>query len=86
MKTCKKCGVSKNISEYYVIKTSGNTHGSCKECFKKSAKESKERLGKEHMKNYMLNYVYGITLEQYNSLSQECGICVAQKKKVAATK
>ena len=80
MKTCKKCGETKDISEYYIIKHSGNPHGSCKECFKKSTKASKEKLGKEHTKDYMLKYTYGISLEQYNSLPQECGICGSKEE------
>ena len=80
MKTCTKCNIAKDLSEYYIIKKTGKHHGSCKDCFKKSAKASKEKLGFDHNKNYMLKYTYGITLEQYNSLPQECGICGSKEE------
>jgi hypothetical protein len=77
MKKCTKCGQEKPTSEYYTIKKTGRLHGSCKECFKKKSKESRERLGTEHRKNYMLKYHYGITLEEYNKMDQNCNICGA---------
>ena len=78
MKTCSKRGQTKEISEYYIIKRSGNPHGSCKECFKKNTKESKRRLGKEHIRDYQLKYNYGISLEEVKKFPQECNICGAK--------
>lgn len=74
-KQCTKCGVVKPIEEYYTYGKKGKRHGSCKECFKAAAKKSREGLGEDHLKDYQLKWRYGITLEQYNSLPQECGIC-----------
>jgi len=75
MKVCTKCGENKSLTEYYTIKSSGKKHGSCKECFKKAAKESKKKLGEDHVKNYMLKWHYGISLEEYNKFDQCCNIC-----------
>lgn len=75
MKVCTKCNLEQPLENYYTYGKEGKRHGSCKTCFKNKAKESKERLGDDHNKDYMLRYTYGITLEQYNSLPQECGIC-----------
>jgi len=71
MKQCSKCGEVKPLSEFYIIKHSGNPHGSCKECFKLSAKRSREKLGREHRKNYELQWHYGIGLEEYNEMLRE---------------
>ena len=73
-RTCTKCNETKILEEGY-YKTKYGYHGSCKECFKKKAKKSKEKLGAEHNKNYMLNYTYGISLEEYNKFPQHCNIC-----------
>lgn len=80
MRTCTKCKVTKPLSDYYLIKSSGKHHGSCKECFKKAAKKSKEKLGKEYVKNYMLKWTYGLTLEEYKSFPQECNICGSKEE------
>ena len=75
MKTCTKCGVTKPLTEYYTIKKSGRQHGSCKECFKKKTKESRARMGSDHAKDRDLRWRYGITLEDYNKMDQNCNIC-----------
>jgi hypothetical protein len=77
MKTCTKCGETKSLDEFYIIKHSGNPHGSCKECFKKSSKKSKEKLGADHVKNLQLLWWYGIGLEEFNEmLEAQGGKCV----------
>lgn len=77
MKTCTKCGETKLLTEFYVIKTSGNPHGSCKECFKKRSKQSRDSLGDEHIKNRNLRWWYGIGMEEYNEmLEDQDGKCV----------
>ena len=80
MKVCTKCNVKKPLSEYYVIKHSGNHHGSCKECFKKKSAESRTRLGKEYKRNYNIKYNYGVTLEEINKFDQCCNICGSKEE------
>ena len=77
MKTCTKCGQEKTTDQFYVVKKTGRLHGSCKECFKKKSKESRNRLGKDHAKDRDLRWRYGITLEDYNKFDQNCNICGA---------
>ena len=77
MKQCSKCGMTKDLSEFYIIKSSGNTHGSCKDCFKKKSKESSERLGRSHRKNVELKWHYGIDIDEYSKmLEEQNGRCV----------
>jgi hypothetical protein len=77
MKTCTKCGEMKSLSEFYVIKPSGNPHGSCKECFKKASKKSKEKMGPTHVKNLQLQWWYGIGIEEYEEmLTHQNGKCI----------
>ena len=77
MKQCSKCNQTKSLSDFYIIPKSGNPHGSCKECFKKKSKESAQRLGRDHRKNYALQWHYGIGLETYKEMLEEQeGKCV----------
>ena len=71
MKQCSKCQIVKPLSEFYTISKSGNPHGSCKECFKAASKRSREKLGREHRKNYELQWCYGIDLSAYNEMLEE---------------
>ena len=71
MKQCSKCNELKPLTEFYTIKHSGNPHGSCKECFKKKARESSERLGRAHRKNVELKWFYGIDIHDYNEMLEE---------------
>ena len=80
MKICTKCNVEKPLTDYYIIKKSGNHHGSCKECFKKKSKESREKFGTDHAKNRDLVWRYGITLEEYKKYPQECNICGSKEE------
>ena len=75
MKTCTKCGETKPETDYYVIKKSGNPHGSCKECFRKKTAESRAKYGKEYFRNYNVKYTYGVTLEDLKQFPQVCNIC-----------
>ena len=82
MKTCTKCGETKSLNEFYTIGPSGNPHGSCKECFKRSSKRSREKLGAEHVKNRQLQWWYGIGIEEFNEMLKEQGgqcVCGATK-------
>jgi len=77
MKKCTKCQEVKPLGEFYVIKHSGNLHGSCKACFKKKSRESAQRLGRSHRKNVELKWHYGIDLEEYTRmLNEQEGKCV----------
>ena len=77
MKVCTKCGLEQPEENFYLIKSSGNRHGSCKSCFKAKAKESRERLGRRHAKNNNLLWNYGITIEQFDQMMEDCnGQCV----------
>ena len=87
MKTCTKCGISQPEENYYVIKSSGKLHGSCKTCFKKASKESRERLGKRHIKNNNLRFNYDIDIEQFDQMMEDCGgQCVCGSKRGRANR
>jgi hypothetical protein len=73
MKQCSKCNQTKPLSDFYIIPKSGNPHGSCKECFKVASRASREKLGREHRKNYELRWHYGIGLEEYSEMFDEQG-------------
>lgn len=72
MKVCTKCGLEQPEDSFYLIKKTGKRHGSCKTCFKKKSKESRERLGKRHIKNNNLLWNYNITIEQFDQMMEEC--------------
>ena len=87
MKVCTKCKLEQPEENFYVIKKSGNRHGSCKTCAKKKSKESSERLGRDHRKNLELQWHYGITLDDYKRMMQECnGQCVCGATRGRANK
>ena len=71
VRVCSKCGVSKPLEEGY-YKSKYGYHGSCKECFKKKAKEQRNP---ERAKELEIKRRYGITMEQYLSFPQHCNIC-----------
>ncbi len=77
MKTCKKCGITKPLTDYYTIKKSGNQHGSCKECFKKKAKVQRNP---ERAKELELMRRYSLTLEDYYKMNQNCNICGSREE------
>lgn len=77
MKVCTKCGLEQPEDNFYQIKKTGKLHGSCKSCFKARAKESRQRLGYRHIKNNNLLNNYGITIEQFDQMMEDCnGQCV----------
>jgi hypothetical protein len=80
-KTCTKCGITKDITEFYKRggKVSPNTrHNHCKEC-------TKSRVSKTYWDDpsvYQNNHLkrnYGITLNDYNQMLTEqkhqCAVC-----------
>jgi hypothetical protein len=77
MKQCSKCKIVKSLDDFYKIPKSGNPHGSCKECFKRKARESSQRLGRDHRKNIELQWHYGIGISDFNEmLGEQGGKCV----------
>jgi hypothetical protein len=82
MKVCTKCKLEQPEDNFYEIKSSGKRHGSCKTCVKKRSKESSEKLGRRHRKNIELQWHYGITIEDYERMMEECNSqCVCGKTK-----
>lgn len=82
MKTCIKCEIKKDISEYHKNKTtSDGLHTYCKTCRnvknKVGSRYGKATLDpKEYNRQRQIFYKYGLTIEQYNAmLSQPCGAC-----------
>ncbi len=80
-KTCTKCGVIKDIAEFYKRggKQSPNTrHNHCKECTKtrvtKRYGDNPDLYREEHLKRS-----YGITLNEYNQMliqqNNQCAVC-----------
>ena len=51
MKTCSKCNISKEISEYNFMKTKGRYMAECKDCFRKRVKKLRPKY-KEYDKEY----------------------------------
>ena len=77
MKVCTKCKLEQPEENFYQIKKTGKRHGSCKTCFKQKSKESRERLGKRHIKDKNLQWNYGINIEQFDQMMEDCnGQCV----------
>lgn len=82
MKTCIKCEIEKDISEYHKNKlASDGLHTYCKTC-----RNVKEKTGskygravlstKEYNRQRQIFHKYGLTIEQYDAmLSQPCGAC-----------
>jgi hypothetical protein len=87
-KTCKYCGVERDISEFYksTRHTGGYLH-KCKPCSReynrrryKEDPERHKRIQRRHHQNNpyakrktLLMYKYGITLEEYNRLKEQQG-------------
>ena len=87
MKVCTKCKLEQPEDNFYEIKSSGKRHGSCKTCMKKASKQSRERLGRDHRKNIELQWHYGITLDDFKRMMDECnGHCVCGATKGRANK
>ena len=79
---CYKCGEYKDISEFH--KNRSKRYGIknlCKECTRKYNKirPYRQKRNSEYMKNYHLQYKFGIGIDDYNKLYDEqngcCNIC-----------
>lgn len=86
MYTCKKCGVLKELSEFYKTTDRKSGHKTvCKECIKADPLSEKR---KEYMRNYGKNYhlktKYNLTQDEYNQLlvkqNHKCAICGIDEK------
>src|SRR5690242_17926963 len=80
MKTCKRCGETRPLAEFYAQKrTKDRLHSWCIPCVNKSSKASHERaLDSRHHKEreYRLQREYGISTADYEEmLDQQHGVC-----------
>lgn len=80
-KTCTKCGITKDITEFYKRggKISPNTrHNHCKECTKNRV-QTRHRENPLLQRNNDLKRLYGITQQDYDIMISEqnnqCAIC-----------
>ena len=83
MRKCNICGESKPLTEYYTTRfksvsdpTKKYYHGKCKKCYIKKGQEIYDPVKN---RDYNLQYRYGITLEEYNTMLEEqngeCAVC-----------
>ena len=82
-KRCKACSVTKDISEFYPVRTRNTTDHICKECRKAdsnarwAAKTPEQKY--DAQRNTRLKQRYGITLDEYNERLERqgsrCAIC-----------
>ena len=83
MRKCNICGESKPLTEYYTTQfksvsdpTKQYYHGKCKSCYIKKGQEIYDPVKN---RDYNLQYRYGITLEEYNTILEEqngeCAVC-----------
>lgn len=84
MKTCTKCRLEQPISEFSPQKnTKDGLKPSCKTCARAYAKAylEKNTITSEHKLNIRLKSLYGITLDEYNTmLSGQAGLCAICKR------
>jgi hypothetical protein len=80
-KTCTKCGITKDITEFYKRggKISPNTrHNHCKECTK-SRVQTRHKENPLLQRNNDLKRLYGITQQDYDRMiaeqNHQCAIC-----------
>jgi hypothetical protein len=76
MKTCKDCGVSKPLSEYF---TNHIKYSSCKQCKNEKSKawgrNNPDKI-KQQSRKTRLKTKYGLTIDQYETmLEQQKGVC-----------
>ena len=89
LKTCKVCGVEKNISDFYTRRND------CKDCknaaARKIRKEQPERYAryKKRANEYLKERRYGITQDQFNQMlvdqNNMCKICSTEFKSTKDT-
>ena len=79
MKTCNICNQSKPLTEFYQTVRNGSPygyHGKCKSCYVKRQQENYDPIKK---RDENLKRVYGIGIEEYNTLLEKqnnrCAIC-----------
>jgi hypothetical protein len=92
MYTCKKCGVSKELSEYYKTTDRKSKHKTiCKTCIKANpaTEERKEKM-RAYGKDYHLKRSYGLSREEHTQLlikqNHKCGICGIDEKEAFRSK
>lgn len=88
MKTCTKCGIDKELTEFYAPKGRTTAGGapyilpSCKKCFSEYYEKNRERQLVSNQRA-RIKRRYGISLEEYNSLvAQGCSVCGEQQKRI----
>jgi hypothetical protein len=79
MRTCNICNQTKPLSEFYQTIRNGEPygyHGKCKSCYVKKQQEKYDPIKK---RDENLKRVYGIGIEEYNTLLEQqnhrCAIC-----------
>lgn len=74
VKTCSKCKEIKNSDEFYPDKRlKSGLASACKQCYAKK-RENLRRIG--YQSDYLLQYRYGITQEDYNRIyNEQNGLC-----------
>lgn len=79
MRTCNICNQSKPLAEFYQTVRNGSPygyHGKCKSCYVKKQQENYDPIKK---RDENLKRVYGIGIEEYNTLLEKqnnrCAIC-----------
>src|SRR6266850_7204897 len=86
MKSCPKCGVTKDSDGFYV-RPNGHLHSWCKDCMLELRRNSKKRQALQakikrkylqntmadhiHRKDYQLRYHYGIGIDEYKAMLEQ---------------
>jgi len=86
-KICKKCGILKEISEFYKMpRAKDGTRNECKTCVREQAKQHQISKGGDYMRNIHLRRNFNINLEEYRELLKKqdykCLICGIDRKDV----
>lgn len=90
--TCKRCGITKELTEYYKTTDRKCKHKTiCKDCIKADplTEDRKEKM-REYGKDYHIKKQYNMTREEHNSLlvsqNHKCAICGVDEKEAAKQK
>lgn len=92
MYTCKKCGVTQPLTEYYKTTDRKSGHKTvCKTCIKSEPRtEKKKEYMKEYSKKYFLKTRYNLTQEDYVALlvnqNHKCAICGVDEQELSNKK